>query len=48
MVPGEAATRRLNEHAAFLANHPDVRWSSMKGMHNRRAHGYFDIDLVVV
>jgi uncharacterized protein with HEPN domain len=48
MVLGEVATRLLKEHPAFLAEHPAVPWSSMKGMRNRLAHGYFDIDLAVV
>ena len=48
MILGEAATRLLKEHGDFLAEHPAVPWSSMKGMRNRLAHGYFDIDLTVV
>ncbi|MDO9224736.1 MAG: DUF86 domain-containing protein [Pseudomonadota bacterium] len=32
----------------FLDQHSDVPWRSMKGMRNRIAHGYFDIDLEVV
>ena len=48
MILGEAATRLLKEHGDFLAEHPSVPWSSMKGMRNRLAHGYFDIDLTVV
>lgn len=47
MILGEAATRLLKEHASFLA-YPAVPWSSMKGMRNRLAHGYFDIELHVV
>lgn len=48
MIPGEASTRLLKEHSDFLAEHPAVPWISMKGMRNRLAHGYFDIDLTVV
>lgn len=48
MILGEAATRLLKEHGEFLAGYPAVPWSSMKGMRNRLAHGYFDIDLPVV
>jgi uncharacterized protein with HEPN domain len=48
MILGEAATRLLKEHGEFLAGYPVVPWSSMKGMRNRLAHGYFDIDLPVV
>jgi uncharacterized protein with HEPN domain len=48
VVIGEVATRLLTEHAAFLEQHADVPWRNMKGMRNRIAHGYFDIDLDVV
>jgi uncharacterized protein with HEPN domain len=48
MILGEAATRLLKEHGDFLANYPVVPWGSMKGMRNRLAHGYFDIDLPLV
>lgn len=48
VILGEAATRLLKEHASFLATYPGVPWASMKGMRNRLAHGYFDIDLQVV
>lgn len=48
VVLGEAATRLLKDHASFLADYPGVPWTSMKGMRNRLAHGYFDIDLAVV
>ncbi|MDE1894760.1 MAG: DUF86 domain-containing protein [Pseudomonadota bacterium] len=48
VILGEAATRLMKEHASFLAAYPAVPWNSMKGMRNRLAHGYFDIDLQVV
>lgn len=48
MVIGEAATKLLAQHAEFLAKHPGLPWASMKGMRNRIAHGYFDINLDVV
>ncbi|MDZ5459455.1 DUF86 domain-containing protein [Azohydromonas lata] len=48
LIIGEAATKVLLEHAAFAELHPQVPWRSMKGMRNRLAHGYFDIDLAVV
>jgi len=48
LIIGEAATKLLQNHDNFLAEHPDVPWASMKGMRNRLAHGYFDIDLDVV
>jgi uncharacterized protein with HEPN domain len=48
VVIGEAATRLLQAHGTFLDHHPQIPWRSMKGMRNRIAHGYFDIDLDVV
>lgn len=48
LIIGEAATKLLQSHNDFLNQHPDVPWSSMKGMRNRLAHGYFDINLEVV
>lgn len=48
IVLGEAATQLLKRHSEFLARHPDVSWTSMKGMRNRMAHGYFEINLAVV
>jgi uncharacterized protein with HEPN domain len=48
VVIGEAAARLLKDHAEFLDTHPEVPWKSMKGMRNRIAHGYFEIDLGVV
>jgi uncharacterized protein with HEPN domain len=48
VIIGEAATRLLQSYDAFLERHPQIPWRSMKGMRNRIAHGYFDIDLEVV
>ena len=48
VIVGEAATRVVQEHAGFADQHPSVPWRSMKGMRNRLAHGYFDINLDVV
>lgn len=48
VIIGEAATKLLKDYSKFLDLHPDVPWRSMKGMRNRIAHGYFDIDLDVV
>lgn len=48
VIIGEAATKALLNHGVFLDQHPEVPWRSMKGMRNRIAHGYFDINLDVV
>ncbi|MGC2165237.1 MAG: DUF86 domain-containing protein [Gallionella sp.] len=48
MVIGEAATKLADEYPEFVSNFPQVQWKSMRGMRNRLAHGYFDINLDVV
>ena len=48
VILGEAATKLLTQYEPFLAKYPQVPWRSMKGMRNRIAHGYFDINLDVV
>lgn len=48
IIMGEAATQIMKDHADFTARHPEVPWREMKGMRNRIAHGYFDINLDVV
>lgn len=48
VIIGEAATKLLQGYGNFLDRHPEVSWRSMKGMRNRIAHGYFDINLEVV
>ncbi len=48
IVIGEAATRLLQEHSDFTDCHSGIPWRNMKGMRNRIAHGYFEINLDVV
>ena len=48
VIIGEAATKLLKDHADFLEIHPEIPWKNMKGMRNRIAHGYFEINLDVV
>jgi uncharacterized protein with HEPN domain len=48
LVIGETATKLLQHHSDFLQQFPGVPWPSMKGMRNRIAHGYFEIDMDVV
>lgn len=48
IVIGEAATRIADECTEFAAAHPEVPWKQMRGMRNRMAHGYFEINLDVV
>lgn len=48
MIMGEVVTKLLQDYAPFLDAHEQIPWRSMKGMRNRIAHGYFDINLDVV
>jgi uncharacterized protein with HEPN domain len=48
IVIGEAATKVMDGYAEFAEQHRQVPWRSMRGMRNRIAHGYFDINLDVV
>ena len=48
IIMGEAATQVMDQFPEFAAAHPQVPWRSMRGMRNRMAHGYFDINLDVV
>ena len=45
IVLGEAATKVMDQHSAFAAEHSHIPW---RGMRNRIAHGYFEINLEVV
>ncbi len=48
VVIGEAATKLADEYPEFVTRYPEVQWKSMRGMRNRMAHGYFDINLDIV
>ncbi|MDO8261647.1 MAG: DUF86 domain-containing protein [Gallionella sp.] len=48
IVIGEAATQIADECPEFAAAHQNVPWKQMRGMRNRMAHGYFEINLDVV
>lgn len=48
VILGEAATKIMDIYPDFVSAHPQIPWNSMRGMRNRIAHGYFEIDLEVV
>lgn len=48
IILGEAATKVMDGYVEFIQAHPEIPWRSMRGMRNRIAHGYFDINLDVV
>ena len=48
VVVGESATKIMDQYPEFAVRHPGTPWRNMRGMRNRIAHGYFDINLEVV
>jgi uncharacterized protein with HEPN domain len=48
IIIGEAATKVMDGYTDFAVANSQVPWRSMRGMRNRIAHGYFDINLEVV
>lgn len=47
-IIGEAVTKVMDGYAEFAQAHGQVSWRNMRGMRNRIAHGYFDINPDVV
>lgn len=45
LMASEIAAQILKTYPDFAAEHGEFPWSAMRGMRNRIAHGYFDIDL---
>ena len=48
LVIGELAAKLIEQRGDFVTEHPRIAWASMKGMRNRIAHGYFELDIGVV
>lgn len=48
IILGEASTKIMDSYPDFVNLHSHIPWRSMRGMRNRIAHGYFDINLGVV
>ncbi|MGG5142013.1 HepT-like ribonuclease domain-containing protein [Alcaligenes ammonioxydans] len=48
IIIGEAATKVIDGYIEFTQTHEQVPWRNMRGMRNRIAHGYFDVNLDVV
>ena len=48
VIIGEAVTKVMDGYAEFTQTYTEVPWRAMRGMRNRIAHGYFDINLDVV
>ena len=48
IVIGEAAAKLMDLYPDEARAHADLELRSMRGMRNRIAHGYYDIDLSIV
>jgi uncharacterized protein with HEPN domain len=48
IVIGEASTKAMDKCQDSVSQHSEIPWRNMRGMRNRIAHGYFDIDLDIV
>jgi uncharacterized protein with HEPN domain len=48
IIIGEAAKRIIENWPDFATLHSEIGWHLMTGMRNRVAHGYEDINFVVV
>jgi uncharacterized protein with HEPN domain len=48
VIIGEAAARIMDQYGEFADAHSEIPWRGMRGMRNRVAHGYFDVNLDVV
>lgn len=48
LIVGEAATKVMDRYPEFASANSHIPWRNMRGMRNRFAHGYFDINLNVV
>ncbi len=48
VIIGEAAARIMDQYSEFIAAYPAIPCRGMRGMRNRIAHGYFDLNLEVV
>lgn len=48
VIIGEAATKVMDRYATFADRHAEIPWRNIRGMRNRIAHGYFEVNLDVV
>jgi len=47
-IIADLATRLQNEHPEFIESLPDIAWRDIRGLRNRVAHSYFELNLDVV
>lgn len=48
VILGEAAGKVLADHPEFATQHANIPWRAIRGMRNRVAHAYFEVNLELV
>ncbi len=48
LLIGEVATKLVQKFPGITTTYPDIPWNNIRGMRNRIAHEYFDLDLSVM
>lgn len=48
IVIGEQATKVIAYHPDFVEANQEIPWQQIRGLRNRVAHGYFDVDLGLI
>ena len=48
IVIGEASVRLMDADPEFISAHPNFPWHAMRGLRNRVAHGYFNLDIEII
>jgi uncharacterized protein with HEPN domain len=48
IVIGEQATKIIAYHPDFVEANQEIPWQQIRGLRNRVAHGYFDVDLGLI
>ena len=48
LILGEATTKVMAAYPDHVARYPNIPWRQMRGMRNRIAHGYFEINYGIV
>ncbi len=48
LLIGEVATKLIQKFPEIATTYPEIPWNNIRGMRNRIAHEYFDLDLNVV
>jgi len=48
LIIGEAAVQIINQYPDFVEANPGIPWREMRGIRNRMAHGYHELNLAII